>query len=183
VHDFKRNGLVSGIKDIGEYWKICKGVVLYSQKLWEVLNGTLDQEDNKWEKCQSAAYMTKLNIRYTTKDELTTPGKGFVERILKHKRIQIIKNILFRSKNTHGRTLTINRKSKNGEIENKKNSENNTEFKKRSEGLFDPATHIRDKFDEFISAEVKEKELNMTYDDMIRSRGKLHPVNKQTNMM
>jgi hypothetical protein len=49
--------------------------------------------------------------------------------------------------------------------------------------LFDPATHIRDKFDEFISAEVKEKELNMTYDDMIRSRGKLHPVNKQTNMM
>jgi hypothetical protein len=120
VHDFKRNGLVSGIKDIGEYWKTCKGVVLYSQKLWEVLNGTLDQEDNKWEKCQSAAYMTKLNIRYTTKDELTTPGKGFVERILKHKRIQIIKNILFRSKNTHGRTLTINRKSKNGEIENKK---------------------------------------------------------------
>lgn len=38
-------------------------------------------------------------------------------------------------------------------------------------------------FDEFISAEVKEKEMNMTYDDMIRSRGKLHPVNKQTNMM
>jgi hypothetical protein len=31
----------------------------------------------------------------------------------------------------------------------------------RSEGLFDPAIRIRDKFDEFISAKVIEKEIDI----------------------
>jgi hypothetical protein len=89
-----RNGFISGdIKDIGEYKKTCKGIVLCPQKLYEVLYETLDQENTQWKKCQSAAYMIKLNIRYATEDKLTTPGKGFVERILRYQRTQIIKNI------------------------------------------------------------------------------------------
>jgi hypothetical protein len=105
--------------------------------------------------------MTKFKIRYAAEDEQKPPGKGFVERILRYQRNQIIKNILSRGKNTHGRMITISRKAQNGEISE------STKFRKRTKGSFDPSVHIRDKKLAYLTEEVIQKERTLTYEDIM----------------
>jgi hypothetical protein len=129
-----------------------KGIIPYAQKLWEVLYGSYDLAGNRWELYRIAYYRSKFKIKYAVEDERTPSGKGFLECILHYIRNTTVKNILSRSRNTHGRTLTISRKAKHGQIlpENR--------FCKRSKGVFDPAIHIRDRTGLLLSEESIESE-------------------------